>query len=132
MGRSYVFECPKCTYKTVVSGGADAGVDCSVQTIHCGDCRKLYDAVIRLRVIQDGTSLGAGVTPLRKRERPPVFDDVRQQLPKPAGGRFHWKIFPLRCPVSARHSVEVWSDPGKCPVCKSFLEKGGIPFRLWT
>jgi hypothetical protein len=50
MGRSFWFECSRCGYRATVSGGADRGRDLFVQTISCRDCRKLYDAVTRLRI----------------------------------------------------------------------------------
>lgn len=132
MGRSYVFECPKCTFKATVSGGADSGLDCSVETISCRDCRRLYDAVTRLRVPAKNNGLNNGGIRLgRAVESPPVFDQLVGQLPFQASAPFQWTEFPLRCPVSHRHNVQRWTDPGKCPVCGSFLEKAGLPFRLW-
>ena len=131
MGRSYLFECPKCSYKSTVSGGADAGLDCAVQTVVCRDCRKLLDAIVRLRVVQNGNLKAAQGNPTSKSTFPPPFEHVLRQLPLPTSQPFHWADFPLRCPVSATHTVERWNNPGKCPKCGAFLEKGGLPFRIW-
>ena len=49
MGKTYVFECGLCHYRAKVSGGADSGVDCEVQTIACRDCRELFDVFRRAR-----------------------------------------------------------------------------------
>jgi hypothetical protein len=56
MGRTYLFECPKCEYSARVSGREDRGFTVCVQTIVCRDCRRLYDAVVRLRVSASGPS----------------------------------------------------------------------------
>jgi hypothetical protein len=56
MGRSYWFECSKCGYRAKVSGGADRGFHFYVQTIACGDCKQLYDAVTRLKVSDESTA----------------------------------------------------------------------------
>ena len=49
MGRTYHFDCPYCHYQARVSGGADTGLNCAVQTIVCLDCRQLFDVFTRLR-----------------------------------------------------------------------------------
>src|SRR5271157_5857817 len=50
MGRSYWFECPKCSYRVKVSGRPDRGLHLFVETVHCRDCRELHDVVTRMRV----------------------------------------------------------------------------------
>ncbi len=134
MGRSYLFECPKCAYKTTVSGGADQGIDCRVQTALCRDCRRVFDAVIHLRVLRE-PKLSLRNTRIRKSakaaEVPPTFEKVSNQLPLPASANFEWVQFKLGCPISRDHKVQAWNDPGKCPICSSFLEKAGLPFRRW-
>jgi len=45
MGRTYLFECPKCGYRAKVSGGSDCGTRFGVQTVMCLDCKELHDAV---------------------------------------------------------------------------------------
>jgi len=35
------------------------------------------------------------------------------------------------CPVDARHRIEPWNDPGRCPRCGCYLERNGFPFRRW-
>lgn len=129
MGRSYLFECPKCTYKTTVSGGVDHGQDCTVQTIACRDCRKLFDAIIRLRVLSSTKS--SKLQGENFPTTPPPFEEVVSRLPLPKSRGFRWFDFKPQCPVSKSHRVEVWNNPGKCPVCGSFLERDGLPFRLW-
>src|SRR5579864_8535014 len=52
MGKSYWFECSRCGYRAKVAGRADEGLHMSVQTILCEDCRELYDAVTRLRILE--------------------------------------------------------------------------------
>jgi hypothetical protein len=137
MGRSYLFECAKCGYKAKVSGRADNGFDFSVQTILCRDCKKLYDAVIRLKV-PDEVGLkpfpGNPANRLRKTrpaDPPPTFEAVLNRLPLPGAKRFKWLQFKLRCPISSVHKVQVWNEPGRCPRCGLYLEKNALPFRMW-
>jgi len=49
MGTQYRFKCPTCGYKADVAGGDDAGELSYVRTIHCQDCKRLYDVVIEDR-----------------------------------------------------------------------------------
>jgi hypothetical protein len=134
MGRSYLFECSRCGYKAKVSGGPDRGLDCSVQTIACRECKKLYDAVTRLKVVPETMLAGNKSARLRKisgsADGPPDFDEVLSQLPF-SGGKFKWAQYKVRCPISPTHKVQIWKDPGKCPRCSVFLEKSPLPFRLW-
>jgi hypothetical protein len=133
MGRSYLFECPKCGYKAKASGGADDGLDFSIQTIFCKDCKKLHDAVVRLKIPPEPRSRFAGFGRFRKPPQAdaPPFEVILNRLPVVARGA-QWVQFKLRCPVSGIHRVQAWNDPGKCPKCGVFLEKSPLPFRLWT
>jgi len=139
MGRSYWFECPKCSYRAKVSGRADRGLSFFVQTILCRDCRELFDAVTRLRVADDSAGWGNSgslrrPTLLKARPRiaaPPSFQAVLNRLPLTGAARFQWLPFKLQCPVSAFHRVRSWNDPDRCPKCGIYLEKSALPFRLW-
>jgi len=75
MGRSYWFECPKCSYRAKVSGRADRGLGFCVQTILCRDCKELYDAVTRLKVPDESGGLRgpAGFDKARFMKAPPVM-----------------------------------------------------------
>jgi len=136
MGRTYLFQCSKCGYRARVSGCADAGLDFSVQTIACRDCRALFDAVVRWRVAEGlGLRRAFGWQELRKLRRAtdaaPGVDSVLNRLPQAGERGFRWLEFNLRCPVSKLHRVRAWNDPDKCPRCGVFLEKNGLPFRIW-
>jgi hypothetical protein len=138
MGRSYLFECARCGYKAKVSGRADHGYDFSVQTILCRDCKTLYDAVIRLKVLDDvglKSFPGNPANRLRKTrpasETAPALDVVLNRLPLPGAKRFKWLQFKIRCPVSSVHKVQTWDEPGRCPRCGIYLEKNALPFRMW-
>jgi hypothetical protein len=133
MGRTFQFECPWCQYRAQLSGGADSGTHCEVQTIVCRDCRELYDVPTRIRRRQP------------EKDAPPVrrFRTLRPEIPPVVlrNGSFHslkhplpplvWEEARLACPSNAKHFVEPWNDPGRCPRCGTFLEKVGWPFRLW-
>jgi hypothetical protein len=126
-----------------VSGRADRGVNVFVETIHCRDCKELHDAVTRIRIpdeIQDRvrTSFCAGGL-LRPKlagwawaaNGPPSFLAALGRLSYTGSTRFKWLDFKLQCPVSPSHSVQRWSEPGKCPRCGIFLDKNAVPYRIW-
>ena len=139
MGRSYWFECPKCGYRTKVSGRADRGLGFFVQTILCRDCKELYDAITRLKVPDESgglrTPMGFDKGRFMKAPpaiaAPPSFHAVLNRLPPTGVKRFKWLPFKLLCPVSAVHRVRSWNDPDQCPKCGLFLEKSALPYRLW-
>ena len=136
MGRSYVFECPKCGYKARVSGRAERGPGFAVQTILCRDCKEIYDAVARLKIpAEPVASTGFNSFGFHKLPptptAPPAFESVVNRLPPSGAKQFRWVQFKLRCPVSLTHRVRIWNDPGKCPRCGVFLEKNALPFRIW-
>jgi hypothetical protein len=140
MGRSYWFECVKCGYRAAVSGRADQGLHCFVQTILCRDCRQLYDAVTRIRIAGPSRSgpkadNRAGRTSMALRpglsaERPPSFQSALNRL-RYLGGKLQWVDVKLQCPVSRLHRIETWEGPGKCPKCGLHLERNVLPYRLW-
>lgn len=136
MGKSYQFECPKCGYRAKVSGRAESGSNFCVQTIHCRECKALYDALTRLKIAAEPgikRNVGFPNARLRRRisDRPPTFESVLNRLPVAAGRRVKWVDFKIACPVSPGHKVQVWSEPGKCPRCGVYLERNALPFRLW-
>jgi len=137
MGRSYAYECSKCGFQAKVSGGPDRGVMVWVQTIGCRDCKKLYDAVTRLKapegiVSESGGLAGSGAMKGRpSAARAPAFPVVLNRL-RPFGLKSHrWVSFKLQCPVSPMHRVQSWNEPDRCPKCGTYLEKSALPFRLW-
>ena len=143
MGRSYWFECSKCGYRVKVSGRADRGLHVFVQTIHCRDCKELLDAVTRIRMpdqvpgpVRARFSAG-GLAWFKLAGRnwatdgPPSLQTVLGRLSYIGFTRFKWLDFEPQCPVSPRHSVQSWSEPGKCPKCGVFLEKSAVPYRIW-
>jgi hypothetical protein len=132
VGKTYHYQCTRCHYHARISGGADGGVDCEVQTIHCRDCRELFDVFTRVRReigrIEFARKFSAFLPP----EIPTVVLRDSLFVPKRAAPRrFEWHKFKLECPVSAKHFVEVWKNPGRCPRCHAFMEAEGLPFRIW-
>ena len=121
MGKTYQFECELCQYRVRVAGGADEGMNCEVQTVTCRECRELFDVFTRVR---RRTAAAAKFKTLRP-ETPPVL--LREfSLPPP-----EWKKIEPACPVSAQHHVEPWNNPGRCPRCGCWLERSGLPWRIW-
>jgi len=132
MGRTYQFECAKCGYRARVSGGADSGTLVVVRTIICHDCRKLYDAVVEAKLPALMPKPLLQRKSLRKPAgRAPRLGALVNRLQSDPKLNLRWKQFPLACPVSRNHRIEEWQPPGKCPRCGSFLNQGGIPYRLW-
>ena len=135
MGKSFWFECGRCGYRAKVAGRSDEGLHMAVQTILCEDCKELYDAVTRLRVV-DGSrpeahdSLAAASLEARAK-RPPSFNWALNRLRYTGQRMSDWLKFPLRCPVSHIHKVRVWNDPDKCPRCGVYLEKAALAYRVW-
>src|SRR5215831_18047429 len=106
MGKSYWFECGRCGYRAKVAGRADEGLHLSVQTILCQDCKELYDAVTRLRLLQGSCPVAHGMlaapfTAQRDATQPPSFQWAVNRL-RYAGEKISdWLKFPLKCPVSS-------------------------------
>ncbi len=119
MGRTYSFECEKCGYLAQVAGAFAEGTALAVQTIVCYECRTLTDAVVACKV------------PVAEPDppRPPDLDALMKRLPSLEVTR--WVRFDAACPVDPKHDIEEWKDPGKCPRCGVFIERGAFPFRQW-
>jgi hypothetical protein len=137
MGRTYLFECARCGYRATVAGGVERGLHLAVQTIHCLDCRELQDAVTELKVPATPANLQRWKlkpTPFEtgpSDEKPPTFAAALDYLVVGSGKRFRWVQFKTVCPVSARHPIRAWKQPGKCPKCGVFLDGSGTPFKAW-
>jgi hypothetical protein len=136
MGRTYLFECEKCGYRVKVAGGGAEGLEFTVQTIQCYQCRELQDVVTALKVpwppAVGDTTAGAKLKAKPKFSKPaPPFGTVINRLPLTGRIRARWQHFKLSCPVSALHQVRAWNQPDKCPRCGVFLERSAIPFRQW-
>jgi hypothetical protein len=121
MARIYLFDCEKCGYQARVAGGFVEAIGLTAQTIHCLECHALSDAVTALKV------------PLHvpPHSTPPHFEEVVNPLQSHDRGELCWQHFEPACAVSPDHEVREWRHPGKCPLCGSFLEPSGLPFREW-
>ena len=112
VGRTYHFECPHCQYRARVSGGADDGVNCAIQTIVCHNCRELYDVFTKIR------KRAPGYAESRRRRKlfpeavviPPMMlvQQVNREFqagprPRAAPPAMIWEKVKLSCPVSALH-----------------------------
>ena len=131
VGRTYIFECPQCQYRATVSGGADSGVHCAIQTVVCRDCRDLFDVFTRQRRRVDAVEV-IKFPSFYRPEIPPVI--LRDSSVNPKRGQpcpLEWRTFKLACPVGSKHFVEPWNNPGRCPRCGNFMGKNGLPLRLW-
>ena len=140
MGKTYLYECPRCAYRAQVSGRADRGFGVCVETIACGDCKRLYDVVVRLRVAQEletrvpsgrkADKNGKASTSLST-QNGPNLPAALNRLTLGLGRNSQWLDFKPRCPVSPLHRVKSWSDTEKCPRCGTELERSGLPYRIW-
>jgi hypothetical protein len=130
VGRTYLFECPQCQYRAKISGGADSGVHCEIQTVICRDCRELFDVFTRLCRRADAVDV-IKFPAFHRPEIPPVLlrdspVNGRRAAPRP----LVWHNYKLACPVGPKHFVEPWNDPARCPRCGNFMANLGLPFRL--
>jgi hypothetical protein len=135
MGKSYWFECGKCGYRAKVAGRADQGLHIGVQTVLCQDCKELYDAVTKVRVLPGSRLVLHGTlsTAIGNNEikNPPSFQWASNRL-QYLGEKFSdWLKFPPQCPVSRFHKVRIWNDPDRCPRCGVHLEKNALAYRVW-
>ena len=139
MGRSYWFECSRCGYRAQVSGGPDRGLHFYSQTVACMNCKRLFDAVTRVRVADaQGFGLRGALSSWRHHAMlsqdpgaPPSFQAMLSRLPPKGENRFLWLNYGLQCPVSSIHKVEAWNAPNKCPCCGAYLERNVLPYRIW-
>ena len=146
MGRTFHFDCPYCHYQARVSGGADTGINCVVQTIVCLDCRRLFDVFTRLRLrgneeepplvsakTKSGRNLlptGVIIPPFWLVDNPwSVFSPGRRSSAPPKQRR--WAEVKPVCPVADSHRIKIWNAPGRCPRCGNILEKNLFPYRWW-
>lgn len=121
MGKTYAFECELCHYRANISGDADSGVDCEVQTVVCHDCRELFDVFTKVR--RQAAPVG--------KFKPKLPEVPPAALPGSVAHADGWHEFAPACPVNSKHFVAPWKDPGRCPRCGNFMEKNGLPFRVW-
>jgi hypothetical protein len=153
MGRTFHFDCPHCHYQARVSGGAETGLNCAVQTILCVDCHQLYDVFTRLRRCADKgepedkdkpsptnnhpratRSLlppGIIIPPLWLVENVWSIFSPKKSRPQGPTRQWRWEDVKPACPVAGSHRVKIWNAPGRCPRCGSFLEKTAFAYRLW-
>jgi len=130
MPRSYIFECPRCFYKTVVVGGLEEGLHCHFQTVVCHTCRRLYDIPIKLRVpITQAYSVSA--SGLNQFYKVATSDpaNIINRLVKTTESK--WIDGKLVCPRFPSHVVEKWNHPGACPICGTIMERSLRPYRVW-
>jgi hypothetical protein len=131
VGKTYLFECPQCQYRVRISGGADEGLHCEIQTVVCRECRQLYDLPLRQRR-RDGAGEAARFPGFQRPDIPPVVlgeSSLNPSTKPPAP--LVWRELAMACPVNSEHFVEPWNDPGRCPRCGNFMERNGFPFRAW-
>ncbi len=132
MGKTFHFHCTQCSYRASISGGADGGLNCDVQTILCRECRELFDVFTRVRRVVGRKEFALKFSAFTRPEIPPVI--LRDSLfaLKPAKPRqFEWQKMKLACPAVAKHFVEAWKHPGHCPRCHAFMEQEGLSLRVW-
>ena len=131
VGKTYLFECPQCQYRAKVSGGADGGLHCEIQTVSCRECGELYDVFIRQRRYRDAGDLVRFPGFYRPEIPPMVLGSSSINPPAEPLPPLVWRDYAPACPVNPEHRVELWKDPGRCPRCGNFMERNGFPFRAW-
>ena len=129
MGRTYMFECEKCDYQARVAGGREEGLEFTVQTILCQECRQLQDSVISWRTpVTTFPNESPDVPP----PSAPSFAELVKRLPVNGNVQTRWMDFGPECLASPSHSIRLWTEPDKCPRCGAFMERSTMPFRQWV
>lgn len=141
MGRTYIFECPKCGYRAKVSGGADRGFHFAVQTVSCFQCKQLHDAVTEFKIAvapplaeplsRKRLKSLAAARARRAPAPPPTFLAALNRLPPAGAKHFRWLKFNAACPLAPLHRVRDWNHPDRCPQCGVLMEQNALPFRIW-
>jgi uncharacterized paraquat-inducible protein A len=101
MGTKYGFQCPKCGYKAIVSGGRDYGFVAVIRTMICVDCNDLVDVVIG-REGNDGPT-----------------------------GNVEYDKNLNSCPKCRGLNVYSWSAKRSCPRCKEKMVRSKEAVLLW-
>jgi hypothetical protein len=135
VGKTFLFECPRCAYRAYVSGRTDRGLGVCVETIVCRDCKRLYDVVVRMRPPKEQemsvpSPPSSQLRPVRSADKAPPANQALNRLQMGLSPT-KWVEFKKRCPVSSLHRIQEWSDPEKCPQCGNYLERHGLPQRIW-
>jgi hypothetical protein len=131
VGKTYFYECPQCQYQAKISGGADSGIHCEIQTVVCRDCRELYDVFRRRRQRADAVKLIRFPGFYRPDIPPVILGESSINPSSQALAPLIWVDSDLKCPIMPDHFVEPWNEPGRCPKCGNFMERNGFPFRAW-
>jgi hypothetical protein len=123
-----------------VAGGGSEGSWFSVQTIVCESCKELHDAVVTFKrplpPLEEPNLISTlkNRSPLKRLAGPgraPRLSTLLHQLPPGGATDYRWFKFAPACPVSTKHRVKEWRNPGKCPKCGWFLDCSPLPFRTW-
>jgi hypothetical protein len=64
-------------------------------------------------------------------DKPPTFAAALNCLVVGDERSYRWVQYKIACPISTRHRIRPWKQPGKCPKCGVFLDGSGTPFKAW-
>ena len=153
MGRAYRYHCDRCGYRADVCGAQVGAPGFQMTTIHCNECRCLYDVLSRVeldRPIADGTKDAhparyLNLSENKWRELEHRFGLPSRSLPRKKTLKFKirtaspyqnrltqvWYRLVLECPIKVKHQVHTWKEPGRCPRCYDYLQRGALPYREW-
>jgi len=137
MGKTYLYNCPRCGYRAKVSGVVDDGFGRIIQTIECCDCKELYDVPIRVRATDAEVRARRNIwgkkpfTTIAGGCDPSLFSVLADKMLTVGLTQTKWFVLKPVCPVSGLHRTRPWKEPGKCPRCGTWLERTLIPYRIW-
>ncbi|MGB1054453.1 MAG: hypothetical protein ACPHDL_01575 [Limisphaerales bacterium] len=153
VGRMYRFQCDRCGYRVDSIGGQLQGPGFELITIDCRHCRRLFDVLSKIellrpiseRVFRPSTSLAWTLPPSRWSQVEQHMGLVTGSLTRKRDFRYRLKahtplvkrptqtIYQLviECPRKASHPVRKWQEPGRCPKCADYLQRGAMPYREW-
>lgn len=153
MGRAYRYDCDRCGYRVDICGGSIEVADFHMNTIHCVECRALYDVLSAIelprpisdRAFAPPTSRFLNITDerwgaienrlglrtctlVRKKE---LRFSVKANTPLAKRLTQTWYTLKIECPRNEHHRIKHWKEPGRCPRCFDYLQRGALPYREW-
>lgn len=87
MGQRWTYQCKKCGYSTLVSGGQDVGMMIKTDTFICLKCKEVVDVVIEYRTGEKFKKLNAGKCPLCHSKKHLVKWDTQLRPCPKCGGK---------------------------------------------
>lgn len=111
MGIRYQYNCKKCGYNIVTSGGADTGFILLTDTFKCNECRIIFDAKVGDRRQRDKDA--SWVKGLNKKISLETLINHHEDIK-----------LPVKCSKCDGSNTKLWD--GYCPKCGAEMTRGRL------